>query len=541
MIMSNDRIEKFFNTAGPVNKPNVYKIDPLKRWNMEEVLTLINRGQYFLLHAPRQTGKTSCLSALADYLNAQGRYYTVCTSFEGGASAGDDFELAIQNIIKRLLTDTKLTLKDIFDKDKAWEYFTKYGSGNGISDMLSYLSQTLNKPLVLFLDEIDSLVGNSLLAVLRQIRSGYISRPEGFPQSIVLCGLRDIRDFRIQVGDDHIPSGYSPFNIISESLRLGNFTKEDVINLYHQHTEETGQGFESGVIDLVMEYTDGQPWLVNAIAHEVTYKMEENRDRTICITKEMIAIAKERIILARRTHLENLIEKLKESRVRRVILPMLTGEIRQLETDDVSYCIDLGLIKKVNGGLFMANNIYQEVIPRELAEQSQGFFPDDIPTLWRNDDGTVNVNNLLTLFHDYWYENMGVWTSDMSGYKEAAAQIITLTFLQRIINGGGDIHREYAAGRKRMDIYVKRFYYKGKSKKLHIQKIVLEVKTISDNHNYDTIRQKALEQTSAYAKIVGVKEAEVLIFNRGEKPRWSATDPVELTEYDGVRLQIWKL
>jgi len=539
--MVNDIVEKRFCIAGPVNQPIYYKIDPLTRWDLGEVLNLINGRQYFLLHAPRQTGKTSCLKALADYLNAQGKYYAVCTSFEGGASAGDNFEKAIENCIKTLLSEVKNTFKDSFDKEKALAYFRQCGLSNGIFDIFQYLSQTFDKPLVLFLDEIDGLVGNSLLMVLRQMRAGYGSRPDNFPQSIVLCGMRDIKDFRIGVSDDHIPSGYSPFNIISVSLRLGNFTKEDVINLYHQHTEETGQQFENGVVDLVMEYTDGQPWLVNALAYEVTYDMKENRDRSVSISKDMIAIAKENIILARRTHLDNLVEKLKESRVRRVILPMLTGELRQLETDDVSYCVDLGLVKKINGGLFMANSIYQEVIPRELSEQSQGFFPDDIPTLWRNADGTVNVNNLLTLFHDYWYENMGVWASEMSGYKEAAAQIITLTFLQRIINGGGDIHREYAAGRKRMDIYVKRFYYKGRSKKLHIQKIVLEVKTISDNHNYDTILQKALEQTSAYAKIVGVKEAEILIFNRGEKPRWSAADPVEITEYDGVRLQIWKL
>jgi len=539
--MCSDKREKIFNTAGPVNRPNVYKIDPLTRWDMQDVLDLINNERYFLLHAPRQTGKTSCLDALATYLNAQGRYYAVCTSFEGGASAGDNYEVAIRNSIGRLLTDVKNTFKDSFDEKKAYTYFKEIDISNGISDMFTYLSRTFDKPLVLFLDEIDGLVGNSLLMVLRQMRAGYPSRPENFPQSIALCGMRDIKDYRIKVADDQIPSGLSPFNIISKSLRLGNFTKENVINLYHQHTEETGQRFDDGVVDLVMDYTDGQPWLVNALAHEVTYEMRENRDRSVCITKDMITIARENIILKRQTHLDNLVERLKESRVRRVILPMLTGEIRQLETDDVSYCIDLGLVKKINGGLFMANSIYQEVIPRELAEQSQGFFPDEIPTLWRNADGTVNVNKLLTLFHDYWYENMGIWTSEMSGYKEAAAQIITLTFLQRIINGGGDIHREYAAGRKRMDIYVKRFYYKGKNKKLHIQKIVLEVKTISDNHNYDTIRQKALEQTSAYAKIVGVKEAEILIFNRGEKPRWSATDPVELTEYDGVKLQIWKL
>jgi len=541
--MTSDKIERFFCIAGPVNRPDVYKIDPLARWELEEILTLINRAQYFLLHAPRQTGKTSCLEALATYLSAQGKYYAVRTSFEGGASAGDDFELAIENIIKRLLTDVKNTLGDHFDKDKAIAYFLQNGSSNGISDMLTYLSQTLDRPLVLFLDEIDALVGNSLLSVLRQIRAGYSSRPDNFPQSIVLCGMRDIKDYRIDVGSTHIPSGYSPFNIISESLRLGNFTRADVENLYCQHTEETGQKFADGVFDLVMDYTDGQPWLVNALAHEVTYNMKENRDRSVFITQEMISAAKENIILSKRTHLENLVERLKERRVQRVMEPMLTGDMAFTESDDVNYCLDLGLIKEVNGGLYMANQIYSEVIPRALTQEMQRHLPQDIPSLWKNDDGTINTTNLLTLFKDFWYENMGIWGKHMPGYQEACAQLVTNTFLHRIVNGGGEIHREYGIGRKSMDIYIKRPYFieTGNQRTLHIQKIVLELKTIKDDQNYDTILQKAMIQTTAYAKSVGVKEAEILIFNRGEKPRWTAIDPMEITEYDGVRLQIWKL
>jgi len=541
--MGADKMERQFCIAGPVNQPEYYQIDPLTRWDLDEVLNLINSKKYFLLRAPRQTGKTSCLEALATYLNAEGRYYAVCTTFEGGASAVDNFEFTSQNIVKRLLTDVKNTFNDSFDEEKAFTHFMEKGFSNGISDMFTYLSRTFDKPLVLFLDEIDALVGNSLLAVLRQLRSGYPSRPASFPHSVLMCGMRNIKDFRINLGNEILPATLSPFNIIAEVLKLGNFTRDEVATLYHQHTQETGQRFADGVVDMVMDYTDGQPWLVNALAHEVTNRMRENRNRSVVITTDMIAVAKENIILDQRTHLDNLVERLKEARVRRIILPMLTGELRQTEPDDVNYCIDLGLVKKINGGLHIANKIYHEVLPRELSEQSQDFFPDDIPVRWRNDDGTVNVTNLLTLFKDYWYENMGIWTSEMSGYREAAPQLITLTFLQRIINGSGDIHREYATGRKRMDIYVKRFYYvgAGAQKTLQIQKIVLEVKTIRDDQNYDTIIQKAFEQTSAYAKSVGVTEAEILIFNRGEKPRWSAVDATEDVEYDGVRLRIWKL
>jgi len=537
--MDSEKTRKRFSVAGPVNQENYYKIDPLTRWDMDEVKDLINNKQYFLLHAPRQTGKTSCLVALADYLNARGHYYAVCTSFEGGASAGDNFELAIKNMIETLLPNVKDALKDNFDLSRAEEYNQAKGPSNGIQNMFTYLAKSLDKPLVLLVDEIDSLMGNSLLAVLRQLRAGYPSRPVSFPHCVVLCGMRDIKDFRIQVRDGSIPTGYSPFNIISKSLRLGNFTRADVVNLYHQHTAETGQQFADGVVDLVMDYTDGQPWLVNAIAEEVTYEMPENRDRSVVITTDMIAIAKENIILARRTHLENLVEKLKESRVRRIILPMLMGEFGQVETDDVSYCIDLGLIKKVNGGIFIANKIYHEVLPRELSEQAQGLLPNEIPPLWKNANGTVNINNLLILFRDHWFENQDIWSSDMSGYHEVAAQLITLAFLQRVINGKGDIHREYAIGRKRMDIYIKRFYHVDGV--LHIQKIVLEIKTIRDDQNYDTVIQKAMQQTAEYAKLVGVNEAEILIFNRGEKTRWTAEDHVEPAEYDGVRLQIWKM
>ena len=60
---------KFFNTAGP-NKPDIhYTLDPLSRWNLDELLTLIDAQKYFILHAPRQTGKTSCMLALMKYLN----------------------------------------------------------------------------------------------------------------------------------------------------------------------------------------------------------------------------------------------------------------------------------------------------------------------------------------------------------------------------------------------------------------------------------------------------------------------------------------
>jgi len=355
-----------------------------------------------------------------------------------------------------------------------------------------------------------------------------------------LCGVRDIQDYRTDTEEEK-NTIVSAFNIKDESLVLGNFSKDEIAELYAQHTTETGQIFAPGCVDKVMEYTDGQPWLVNAIAREVTEKMIENRDRSVVITPDMIEEAKERLIIARQTHIMQLADKLKEDRVRRVIEPMLTGELMNLQDDDADYCIDLGLCKRINGGLFIANQIYNEVIPRQLARLLQDKVPATIPSSWKNKDDTINIQNMLILFKDYWYDNMAIWGSSMAGYQEACPQLVTQTFLHRVVNGGNEIHREYAAGRKRMDIFIKRKYYKGKAKTLKIQKIVLEVKTIKDNQSYETIRQQAITQTAEYAKLCGVKEAQILLFNRGEKPRWTAADENEYVEYNKIKLVIWKL
>ena len=191
-----------------------------------------------------------------------------------------------------------------------------------LSTYLRRLSEALPKPLVLFIDEIDALVGDSLVSVLRQLRTGYPDRPEYFPQSVILCGVRDVRDYRIVLSNQEIVTGGSAFNIKAESLRLGNFSKDEVRELFMQHTRETGQEFDEACFPVIWNATEGQPWLVNAIGLEVTDTMEENRDRSIRITSDMIDHAIENIIYRRDTHIDQLIDKLKEERVRSVVLEL---------------------------------------------------------------------------------------------------------------------------------------------------------------------------------------------------------------------------
>ena len=99
-----NRPMRFFNTAGPVRPDDHYVIPPLDRMDVEELLALIRAKQYFVLHAPRQTGKTSALIALRDLLNsgAAGNFRCVDVNVEGAQVARDDVARGIRAILASL-------------------------------------------------------------------------------------------------------------------------------------------------------------------------------------------------------------------------------------------------------------------------------------------------------------------------------------------------------------------------------------------------------------------------------------------------------
>ena len=352
-----------------------YTIDPLMRFDLDDILGLIAQGKYFVLHAPRQTGKTSCMIALRDYLNEEGDYIAVYANVEGGQASRND----VQSVVKSTVDTLAEQFRGILKSDLPLQIRDDVqivGKDSMLATYLRRLSEALPKPIVLVLDEIDALVGDSLVSILRQLRSGYVDRPKAFPQTVILCGVRDVRDYRIVLSNQDIVTGGSAFNVKAESLRLGNFSKEEIHELYMQHTNETGQVFDDACFPLVWEATEGQPWLVNALAREATWSMKENRNRSVVITPEIMYRAQENLIYRRDTHIDILIDKLNEPRVKRVIEPMLANsddaDDGLIPTDDLQYVEDMGLIKRERGKpRRIANGIYREIIPRELTISTQ--------------------------------------------------------------------------------------------------------------------------------------------------------------------------
>ncbi|MBF0259497.1 MAG: ATP-binding protein, partial [Desulfamplus sp.] len=364
---------RFFNTAGPTNAKDHYCIDPLSRINIDDIMMLIGQKKYFILHAPRQTGKTSCMLELMHHLNKEDKYTCLYVNIEAAQGAREDVKRGIKAILSETASRAEHHLQDSFLNENFNDILSNSGEDNALNQALAKLSMHLSKPLVLLVDEIDSLIGDTLISVLRQIRSGYDKRPDAFPQSIVLCGVRDIRDYRIHSSrEKEIITGGSAFNIKARSLRLGDFNQDEVFSLLDEHIKQTGQQFEEEAKELMWYYTNGQPWLVNALAYEVCFEMKEGRDRNRPITAQMVKNAKENLILRRETHLDQLADKLREERVRRVIEPIITGDMltAAIPEDDVQYLTDLGLIRR-KPSIEVSNPIYMEIIPRMLTSTTQ--------------------------------------------------------------------------------------------------------------------------------------------------------------------------
>ncbi|MCE2513678.1 MAG: hypothetical protein J4F37_01465 [Acidobacteria bacterium] len=189
---------RHFNTAGPMRESRHYCVPPLSRVDLDDVLTLVRQEQYFVLHAPRQTGKASTLLALREVLNdgAAGAYRCVYANVEAGQAAREDTGRAMRAIPGHLSSQARSTLGDGFLGGVWVGLLDDFGPDGARGEALTRWSEAHPRPLVVLIDEIDALVGDTLLSVLRQLRAGYARRPASFLQSVALCGVRDVRDFR---------------------------------------------------------------------------------------------------------------------------------------------------------------------------------------------------------------------------------------------------------------------------------------------------------------------------------------------------------
>ena len=526
-----------FNTEGPVVAAWHYCVPPLERVDLDQVLGLIRGRRYFVLHAPRQTGKTSTLLALRDLLNARAGdgFRCVYANVEVAQTAREDVRDAMQAVLGEL-ANRALEAGDGF-LDGCWpDLLASFGPHNALATALSRWSRADPRPLVLLIDEIDALIGDTLIAVLRQLRAGYDRRPRSFPQSVVLCGVRDVRDYRIRSrAENAVIAGGSAFNIRAESLRLGDFTEAELRALLAQHTTETGQAFTAEAVAAVWAGTRGQPWLVNALCRRACFGDRAGRDRSRAIGIGDILDAREHLIESRQVHLDQLVDKLQEDRVRRVIEPLLSGASEDDSSlHDLEYVRDLGLIARDDPPR-IANPIYAEVVPRELTYAVQAKLLQD--AAWYVDaGGRLDVRKLLASFQAFFREHSEHWVQRFD-YREAGPQLLLQAFLQRIVNGGGRIEREYGLGRGRTDLLIVWPRGGGRNQPTGADRIVIECKVLRGRPERTVA--DGLAQTAAYMDRCAAREGHLVVFDRSEGRAWDEKIYCREESVGGRTITVW--
>lgn len=524
----------FFNTAGPVNTKDHYCIDPLTRFDSKEILRLIEEKKYFVLYAPRHSGKTSCLLALAHYLNENGNYKCLYLNIESAHAGHHDpcisMAMAMKGILSELASRARDFLGDTFPETVFPGILNEKGPTLALNELLTLWAKNSEKPIVLFFDGIDSMEGGLLISLLRQVKSGYDKRPGLFPQSIIFCGIEDLQYKKLKETGDGIVTGGSIFNIEGKSLRLNNFNKEEVTSLLLQYAKDTGIKIGEAVFNRLWELTRGLPWIVNAIAYEICFEMIPRKKDIKEIRLKDLEEAAENLIQRREIHLKNLIDKLNEERVKKIICPMLTGADfpDDATEEDLRYVYYLGLVDLRGGDVEIANEIYREVIPRALIYPTQLLIRYNL-SWYLEDDGSLDMTKILRLFQLFYKKHFEQWVKRFS-YREAGASLLLQAFLQRIIDGGGRIERIYGIGREYTTLIIQ-WPYADKT-----QGAVIDSWYLKDS--FDDLVKTGMEKILDVCKRVSITCGHLIVFHQSPDESWEQK-VTSVKAGDGIEINVW--
>lgn len=490
--------------------------------------SLVDGLLYFSIYAPRQSGKSTAAQEYVKHLQTGGEYKALYASLDIARNTGNDEDRANRSILYALETSIAISYPE---DEEALDYLRQMRTSHfipreAVHACLSHWCKRSAKPVVLLLDEVDGLDEKPLVSLLSQIRFGFEQdrKNQAFPRSIGLISMRYIKDYQLPKGDKDGERRYSPFNIISDFIRLEDFSEGEVEKLLAQHTHETGQRFEEKAIKEIYRLSQGQPWLVNALANQTCYR--DILDRTKSIDAEMIQRAKNTLILRHETHIDNLLERLKEPRVRYVMDAVLAGEEHIMHRDiaDVEYTRNLGLLKR--NTFEFANPIYQEVVPRVLSQPIQEEIHQSMH--WYLDGDRLNMVRLLEAFTQFYRENAEALLPSTS-YHESYPHLLLMAFLQRLINGGGEIVREFALGKKSADLFVR----------WKQQKFILELKV---KRSKKTLSY-GLVQTSHYLDRADA-EGHLIEFDRDalmQNKSWEGRIQHRVETVDQRKINVWMM
>ncbi|MCP5049351.1 MAG: AAA family ATPase [bacterium] len=485
-----------FSSYGPVNIKTHYYV-PREALIERAYTRLIGEvpeegGHYITVWAPRQTGKSWLMLQLFRRFENNPDY--------------DFVHIPLEHLKEE--TDTRIVLSTIAEElgEELGKTFT--GADNKRKFQYIFKRGSLDKPLILVLDEFDSLSRAGINAVVSAFRNIY-NRKDYMLHGVALIGVRSALGVESDKG--------SPFNV-QQSLHVPNLTFDEVREMFRWYERESGQGVESGVIEGLFRETRGQPGLTSWFGELLTQGLDDYqpvRDRSITV-EDFDQIYAAATYDFPNTNIMNIISKARQEPYKELVLDLFrTDEKMEFTFDDprtnflyMHGVIDREMVDAARRCIRFSCPFVQKRLfnyfSRELY-RSAGQLHEPLMDLTPIVSGDkLDVKNLVHLYGEYlkknshWLFKEAPRRTDMK-IREAVFHFNLYAYLNSFLKSvGGNVFPEFPTGNGQVDLLIG---YKGK-------RYALEVKSFSNMHLY----REALKQAAKYVKSMGLSEVFLLFF-----------------------------
>ena len=352
-------MNKRFNITGSCIPEQHYMVDIHDR--LEKIRDMIDKGNYFVINRGRQYGKTTTLNALETFLTPE--YLVINLDFQllsnTDFSTEERFVSAFAREMYRNNTFRSFVSNDIVDAIKRLKNDNKSFVLADLFDVFSDICAETEKPVVLIIDEIDTAANNTVFVDFLSMLRGYYLRRNKITifKSVILAGVRDIRNLKLKIRDDSEHRHNSPWNIAVDFNINMSLTVDGISGMLTDYEKDNNTGMDVALIaQLIYDYTSGYPVLVSNICKFLDEEILE-------WTEEGVIKTVNRILAARTPLCESLINRLEDyPEMKKSLYQILTkGERFSFNPDlePTKLLLMFGFVKVENGAVVIANRIFE--------------------------------------------------------------------------------------------------------------------------------------------------------------------------------------
>ncbi|MCD8132477.1 MAG: ATP-binding protein [Clostridiales bacterium] len=506
-------MKKSFNTEGYCDPDFNYMVDLSDR--LKKIRAMVDDGKYFTINRARQYGKTTILTALADFLKAD--YTVISLDFQGISYA--DFE-SEQSFVAAFSRQILVAAEDIpADVQEELTQFAMEPNGKETLSVLFFsllkLCRKAEKEIVLIIDEVDSATNNQVFVdFLAQLRNYYLKRRQ-IPtfKSVILAGVYDVRNVKRKIRADEDQKTNSPWNIAADFTVDMSFSVPDIAGMLRDYESDCHTGMDIDMMaQLLYDYTSGYPYLISRLCKLMDERIvgrSEFPDLSHVWTKAGFLGALKILLEEPNSLYQSMKGKLGDyPYLRKVLYDLLfTGKTVPYTamSDYMETAAMFGFIKNMNGTAVISNRIFETVLYNWfMAEEYADNRLYETGLQGKNQfisGGHLNVRLILEKFSesfDYLYGDQN------EAFLEDIGRRYFMLFLKPIINGVGNCYVEAETrNHERTDLIID---YGG-------DQFIIEMKVWRGN----AYNERGEQQLAEYLDYYHLKKGYMLSFNFNKK------------------------